>query len=49
VVWFDDWWAVYQDRPWLGVVYVHAMLSSFGWWGNVYKLCRVRNSFVGIG
>jgi hypothetical protein len=28
VVWFDGWWAVSRDRPWLGVAYVWAMLSD---------------------
>jgi hypothetical protein len=33
-VWFDGWWAVSQDRPWLGVTYVRAVLSSSDLWGK---------------
>jgi hypothetical protein len=32
VVWFDGWWAVSRDRPWLGVAYVWAVLSGFDLW-----------------
>jgi hypothetical protein len=32
VVWFDGWWAVSQDRPWLGVTYVRVMLSGSDLW-----------------
>jgi hypothetical protein len=32
VVWFDGWWAVNRDRPWLGVAYVRAVLSGFDLW-----------------
>jgi hypothetical protein len=32
VVRFDGWWAVSQDRPWLGVTYVRVMLSGSDLW-----------------
>jgi hypothetical protein len=32
VVWFDGWWVVSRDRPWLGVAYVRAVLSGFDLW-----------------
>jgi hypothetical protein len=32
VVWFDGWWEVSRDRPWLGVAYVRAVLSSSDLW-----------------
>jgi hypothetical protein len=32
VIWFDGWWVVSRDRPWLGVAYVWAMLSGFDLW-----------------
>jgi hypothetical protein len=34
VIWFDGWWAVSRDRPWLGVTYVQAMLSASDLWGK---------------
>jgi hypothetical protein len=32
VVWFDGWWEVSRDRPWLGVANVWAMLSGSDLW-----------------
>jgi hypothetical protein len=32
VVWFNGWWTVSQDMPWLGVAYVRAMLSGSNLW-----------------
>jgi hypothetical protein len=32
VIWFVGWWAVSQDRPWLGVAYVRAVLSGSDLW-----------------
>jgi hypothetical protein len=34
VVWFDGWWVVSRDRPWLGVAYVRAVLSCSDLWGR---------------
>jgi hypothetical protein len=32
VVWFDGWWVVSRDRPWLGVAYGWAVLSGSDLW-----------------
>jgi hypothetical protein len=32
VVWFDGWWAVSRDRPWLDVAYVWTVLSGSDLW-----------------
>jgi hypothetical protein len=45
VVWFDGWWTVSRDRPWLGVAYVQAVLSGSDLWVKCTKLYRVRNPF----
>jgi hypothetical protein len=34
VVWFDGWWTVSRDRPWLGVTYVWTMLNGSDLWGK---------------
>jgi hypothetical protein len=37
-------WAASYSSPWLDVTYDQAVVGQF-WLMNVYKLCRVRNSF----
>jgi hypothetical protein len=45
VVWFDGWWTVSRDRPWLVVTYVWAVLSGSDLWVKCTSSVELENPF----